>query len=80
MSIIESRVINKENLQLLANEDKDNYKSFISTISNALCDILKVQQESDQVDIHSFFKTFLYNYYISKKLTNPEEFKTKLLS
>ena len=78
MSIIESRILNKENLELL--KDKNNYKKFISTISNGIIEILKIRQEKDQIDIHSFIKTFLYNNYISKNSTNPEDFKTKFLN
>ena len=77
MSIIESRIINKENLELI--KDKNNYKKFISTISNGIIEILKIRQEKDQIDIHSFIKTFLYNNYISKNSTNPDDFKTKFL-
>ena len=83
MSIIESRVITSDSIKLLNNEK--NYKTFISQISQSLCEILKIQQEKDQIDVHSFIKTFLYNYYISKRnndngKTTPEEFKNKLLS
>ena len=78
MSIIESRILNKENLELI--KDKNNYKLFISTISNGLIEILKVKQEKDQIDIHSCIKTLLYNNYISKNSTNPEDFKTKFLN
>ena len=78
MSIIESRILNKENLELL--KDKNNYKQFISIISNGLIEILKVRQEKDQIDIHSCIKTLLYNNYISKNSTNPEDFKTKFLN
>ena len=77
MSIIESRILNKENLDLI--KDKSNYKKFISTISNGLIEILKVRQEKDQIDIHSCIKTLLYNNYISKNSTNPDDFKTKFL-
>ena len=78
MSIIESRILNKENLELI--KDKNNYKLFISIISNGLIEILKVRQEKDQIDIHSCIKTLLYNNYISKNSTNPEDFKTKFLN
>ena len=60
-------------------KDKNNYKQFISIISNGLIEILKIRQEKDQIDIHSFIKTFLYNNYISKNSTNPDDFKTKFL-
>ena len=78
MSIIESRILNKENLELI--KDKNNYKLFISTISNGLIEILKVKQEKDQIDIHSCIKTLLYNNYISKNSTNPEDFKINFLN
>ena len=78
MSIIESRILNKENLDLI--KDKSNYKKFISTISNGLIEILKVRQEKDQIDIHSCIKTLLYNNYISKNSSNPDDFKTKFLN
>ena len=79
MSIIESRVITAECINLLNDEKK--YKTFISQVSQSLCEILKIQQEKDQIDVHSFIKTFLYNFYISKKETSsPDEFKNKLLS
>ena len=72
--IIESRILNQENLDLL--NDKNNYKQFISNISNDFIDILKIKQEKDQIDIHSCIKTLLFNNYISKK-SSIEEFKNK---
>ena len=77
MSIIESRVLLKENLNLLKNK---KYKEFITNISKNLIEILKIKNENDQNDIFSFVKTFLYNNYIKKNLTNPEEFYNKILS
>ena len=74
--IIESRILNQENLDLL--NDKNNYKQFISNISNDFIDILKIKQEKDQIDIHSCIKTLLFNNYISKK-SSIEEFKNKFL-
>ena len=74
--IIESRILNVDNLNLL--NDKSNYKLFISNVSNDFIDILKVKQEKDVVDIHSFVKTLLFNNFISKKC-NIEEFKNKVL-
>ena len=74
--IIESRILNQENSDLL--NDKDNYKQFISNISNDFIDILKIKQEKDQIDIHSCIKTLLFNNYISKK-SSIEEFKNKFL-
>ena len=77
MSIIESRVLLKENLLLLKNK---KYKEFITNISKNLIEILKIKNENDQNDIFSFVKTFLYNNYIKKNLSNPEEFYNKILS
>ena len=77
MSIIESRVLLKENLNLLKNK---KYKEFIANISRNLIEILKIKNEKDQNDIFSFVKTFLYNNYIKKNLSNPEEFYNKILS
>ena len=77
MSIIESRVLLKENLLLLKNK---KYKEFITNISKNLIEILKIKNENDQNDIFSFIKTFLYNNYIKKNLSNPEEFYNKILS
>ena len=74
--IIESRILNQENLDLL--NDKNNYKQFISNISNDFIDILKIKQEKDQIDIHSCIKRLLFNNYISKK-SSIEEFKNKFL-
>lgn len=82
MSIIESRVLTDENLTLLSSQD--TYKEFISTTANSLIDILNIQQEKDQRDVHSFIKTFLYSNYISNKhadkAKNPNEFRNKMLS
>ena len=78
MSILESRVLNNEILELL--KDKNNYKDFITQVGNNLIEILKVKNDKDQIDIHSFIKTFLYNNYIISEKQIPEEFKTKLLS
>ena len=78
MSILESRVLNNEILELL--KDKKNYREFISQVGNNLIEILKAKNEKDQIDIHSFIKTFLYNNYIALEKQVPEEFKAKLLS
>ena len=78
MSILESRVLNDETLELL--KDKKNYKEFITQVGNNLIEILKVKNENDQIDIHSFIKTFLYNNYIALEKQVPEEFKDKLLA
>ena len=78
MSILESRVLNPEILELL--KDKKNYREFISQVGNNLIEILKAKNEKDQIDIHSFIKTFLYNNYIAVEKQVPEEFKAKLLS
>ena len=78
MSILESRVLNEETLELL--KDKNNYKEFISQVGDNLIDILKIKNEKDQIDIHSFIKTFLYNNYIALEKQVPEEFKAKLLA
>ena len=78
MSILESRVLNDEILELL--KDKNNYKEFITQVGNNLIEILKSKKEKDQIDIHSFIKTFLYNNYIALEKKIPEEFKAKLLS
>ena len=78
MSILESRVLNDETLELL--KDKKNYKEFITQVGNNLIEILKVKNENDQIDIHSFIKTFLYNNYIALEKQIPEEFKDKLLA
>ena len=78
MSILESRVLNEETLELL--KDKNNYKDFITQVGNNLIEILKAKNEKDQIDIHSFIKTFLYNNYIASEKQVPEEFKAKLLS
>ena len=78
MSILESRVLNDEILELL--KDKNNYKEFITQVGNNLIEILKVKNENDQIDIHSFIKTFLYNNYIGLEKQVPEEFKAKLLA
>ena len=55
MSILESRVLNGETLELL--KDKNNYKEFINQVGNNLIEILKIKNENDQIDIHSFIKT-----------------------
>ena len=78
MFILESRVLNDEILELL--KDKNNYKEFITQVGNNLIEILKVKNENDQIDIHSFIKTFLYNNYIGLDKQVPEEFKAKLLA
>ena len=78
MSILESRVFNDDILELL--KDKNNYKEFITQAGNNLIEILKVKNENDQIDIHSFIKTFLYNNYIALDKQVPEEFKAKLLA
>ena len=78
MSILESRVLNNEILELL--KDKNNYKEFITQVGNNLIEILKAKNEKDQIDIHSFIKTFLYNNYIALDKQAPDEFKAKLLS
>ena len=78
MSILESRVLNGETLELL--KDKNNYKEFINQVGNNLIEILKIKNENDQIDIHSFIKTFLYNNYIALEKQVPEEFKAKLLA
>ena len=77
MSILESRVLNSETLDLL--KDKSNYKLFITQLGNNFCEILKTKQRKDQEDIYSFINTFLYNNYVSQEKQNPEEFKTKFL-
>ena len=78
MSILESRVLNEETLELL--KDKNNYKEFISQVGDNLINILKIKNEKDQIDIHSFIKTFLINNYIALEKQVPEEFKAKLLA
>ena len=78
MSILESRVLNNETLELL--KDKNNYKDFITEVGNNLIEILKAKNKKDQMEIHSFIKTFLYNNYIALETQVPEEFKAKLLS
>ena len=78
MSILESRVLNNETLELL--KDKNNYKEFITQVGNNLIEILKTKNEKDQIEIHSFIKTFLYNNFIALEKQVPEEFKAKLLS
>ena len=86
MSIIESRVLLKENLLLLKNKKYKEFitniskNEFITNISKNLIEILKIKNENDQNDIFSFVKTFLYNNYIKKNLSNPEEFYNKILS
>ena len=77
MSILESRVLNSETLDLL--KDKSNYKLFITQLGNNFCEILKTKQRKDQEDIYSFINTFLYNNFVSQEKKNPEEFKTKFL-
>ena len=77
MSILESRVLNPETLDLL--KDKSQYKLFISQLGNNFCEILKTKQQKDQEDIYSFINTFLYNNYVSQEKKNPEEFKSKFL-
>ena len=77
MSILESRVLNSETLDLL--KDKSNYKLFITQLGNNFCEILKTKQRKDQEDIYSFINTFLYNNYVSQEKQNPEEFKSKFL-
>ena len=72
------RKFNDEILELL--KDKNNYKEFITQAGNNLIEILKVKNENDQIDIHSFIKTFLYNNYIALDKQVPEEFKDKLLA
>ena len=47
MSIIESRVITAECINLLNDEKK--YKTFISQVSQSLCEILKIQQEIEKL-------------------------------
>ena len=78
MSILESRVLNDETLELL--KDKNNCKDFITEVGNNLIEILKAKNKKDQMEIHSFIKTFLYNNYIALETQVPEEFKAKLLS
>jgi len=77
MSILESRVLNSDTLDLL--KDKSQYKLFISQLGNNFCEILKTKQQKDQEDIYSFINTFLYNNYVIKEKKNPEEFKSKFL-
>ena len=77
MSILESRVLNSDTLDLL--KDKSQYKLFIAQLGNNFCEILKVKQQKDQEDIYSFINTFLYNNYVSKEKKDLEEFKTKFL-
>ena len=78
MSILESRVLNSETLDLLNNNSQ--YKLFISQLGNNFCEILKVKQRKDQEDIYSFINTFLYNNYVSQEKKNIEDFKSKFLS
>ena len=78
MSILESRVLNNEIMELL--KDKNNYKDFIEEVGNNLIEILKAKNKKDQMEIHSFIKTYLYNNYIALETQVPEEFKAKLLS
>ena len=79
-SILESRVINSDTLDLL--KDKSQYKLFISQLGNNFCDILRAKQRKDQENIYSFINTFLYDNYVSlsddKK--NPDEFKSNFLA
>ena len=62
MSILESRVLNSDTLDLL--KDKTQYKLFINQLGNNFCEILKTKQQKDQEDIYSFINTFLYNNYV----------------
>jgi hypothetical protein len=78
MSILESRVLNSDTLDLL--KDKSQYKLFITQLGTNFCEILKAKQKKDQEDIYSFINTFLYNNYVSKEKQNLEEFKSKFLS
>ena len=77
-SILESRVINSDTLDLL--KDKSQYKLFISQLGNNFCDILKAKQRKDQEDIYSFINTFLYDNYVSQENQNTDEFKSKFLA
>ena len=77
MSILESRVLNSDTLDLL--KDKSTYKQFISQLGNNICEILKVRQQQDQEDIYSFINTFLYNNYVSQDKPNLDDFKSKFL-
>ena len=77
MSILESRVLNSDTLDLL--KDKSQYKLFITQLGTNFCEILKAKQRKAQEDIYSFINTFLYNNYVSKEKPNVEEFKTKFL-
>ena len=78
MSILESRVLNSDTLDLL--KDNSQYKLFINQLGTNFCEILKAKQKKDQEDIYSFINTFLYNNYVSKEKQNLEEFKSKFLS
>ena len=77
MSILESRVLNSDTLELL--KDKTQYKLFITQLGNNFCEILKTKQQKDQEDIYSFINTFLYNNYVAQEKKNSEEFKSKFL-
>ena len=78
MSILELRVFNDETLTLL--KDESNYNDFITHVGNNLCEVLKVKQEKDEFEVHSFIKTCLYNNYILSEKKNPDDFKAKVLS
>ena len=78
VSILESRVINIDALDLL--KEKNNHKVFVMQVGNNLCEILKVKQQKDQIDIYSFINTFFYNNYMIFEKQDSEEFKNKFLS
>ena len=78
VSILESRVINIDALDLL--KEKNNHKVFVMQVGNNLCEILKVKQQKDQIDIYSFINTFFYNNYMISEKQDSEEFKNKFLS
>ena len=60
---IESKILNGETFNLLVK--KENYNTFILTVSANFCNLLKICKTKDQIDTLSFVKTFLYNNFIS---------------
>ena len=74
---IESKILNGETFNLLVK--KENYNTFILTISANFCNLLKIIKIRDQLDMLSFVKTFLYNNFIANE-NKIDEFQNIFLN
>ena len=74
---LKNKIFIKDTFNLL--NQKNNYKIFIDNISDNIIKILKVVKAKDKIDISSFVKTFLFNYFIEQG-SNIDDFHKNFIN